>query len=102
VGSNPTSSASTTSPFAERDDRWSELGPCPVGERGGVSLLQPVSQRLQLGGEQVPVDVQGDAGGRAGDMIASRAVMQVTTCVPRKLVIRFWVLRVTLARWWRR
>ena len=35
MGSNPTSSALSTSAFAEGYDRWSALGPRPAGERGG-------------------------------------------------------------------
>jgi hypothetical protein len=38
VGSNPTSSALSTSTFTKRDDLWSALGPCRVGERGGAHL----------------------------------------------------------------
>ena len=34
MGSNPTSSASTTSAFSERDDRWSAWGSLPVRQRG--------------------------------------------------------------------
>jgi hypothetical protein len=49
VGSNPTSSALSTSAFAEHHDGWSALGPRPVRERGGPGPLQAVGQRLHLG-----------------------------------------------------
>ena len=68
MGSNPTSSASATSRFAQHDHCWSALGPLPVGERGCPGLLQPVSQGLQLRGKQVPVGIQGDARGRMPEL----------------------------------
>jgi hypothetical protein len=71
--SNPTSSASPTSTFAERDHGWSAWGPHAVGKRGCACLLQAFGERLHLGGEQVPVGVQGDARGRVFDMWASWA-----------------------------
>jgi hypothetical protein len=68
VGSNPTSSASGTSAFAEPDDRWSTLGPLPVRQGAHPGLLQAVGQGFQLGGEQVAGGVQGDAGCRVPEL----------------------------------
>jgi Helix-turn-helix domain len=68
VGSNPTSSASATCEFDEVRDGWSALGPLPVRQSGRSDLLQAVGQGRQLGGEQVPVGVQGDVGGCVAEL----------------------------------
>jgi hypothetical protein len=63
-GSSPSSGTHLarplTSAFADRDHRWSALGPCQISERLAAGVLQAAGERVQLIREQVPVDVQGD------------------------------------------
>jgi hypothetical protein len=64
VGSNPTSSALSTSGFGERHNCWSALGPLPVRQRRGARLLQPVGM-YALTGEGLCVGYDG------GDAVSS-------------------------------
>ena len=57
----PTSTSRGRSPtclFALPEHHPGGLGPCWVGDGGGVGVLEPVGELLELIGEQVPVAVQ--------------------------------------------
>jgi hypothetical protein len=59
--------------FPELDDGWATVGPHvggPPSLQGPVvQILQVAGERVQLVGEQVPVGVQGDAGGRMPELL---------------------------------
>jgi hypothetical protein len=59
VGSNPTSSALSTSNFGECDDHWSTLGPLAVRQGGHPGLLQRIDDE-KVSKERMHLDLETD------------------------------------------